>query len=353
MFQSIANKLYWGNTPIQWLKAAGIIVGVFIIAKILYWLFGNIIKKATSKTKTKLDDLLVDMLEEPVVFAVIIIGIWYALGMLNLNDKIKHFIGMGYQFLIVFNIAWFLVRFFDALVEEYLVPLVNKTEGDLDDQLLPIAKKGIKITIWVMAIVIGLNNAGYNIGALLAGLGIGGLAFALAAQDTVANLFGGFTIFTDRPFKIRDRVVVDGHDGVVEEIGIRSTRIRTLAGRLVTIPNSRIAGNVIENISSEPARKVILNLGLTYDTDDNGIKKAMEILKELTDKNQNVENVSIAFNAFGDFALNIMCIYWIKKGSDILGTQTELNLSILKAFNENKLEFAFPTQTIYTINQTN
>lgn len=351
MLQTMTDKMFWGNSIVQWGIVFGIIVGVFIVAKILYWIFGNIIKKATSKTKTKLDDLLVDMLEEPVVFAVIIFGIWYALGTLNFSDKVKHIIGMGYQFLIVFNIAWFLVRFFDALVEEYLVPLVNKTEGDLDDQLLPIAKKGIKITIWALALIIGLNNAGYNIGALLAGLGIGGLAFALAAQDTVANLFGGFTIFTDRPFKIKDRVVVDGYDGVVEEIGIRSTRIRTLAGRLVTIPNSKIAGNVIENISSEPGRKVVLNLGLTYDTDDAGLEKAMEILKDLTEKNKDIENVSIAFNAFGDFALNILLIYWIKKDSDILGTQTALNLSILKKFNENKLEFAFPTQTIYSIEQ--
>jgi len=351
MFKSIIDKVYWGNTPVEWLKAIGIIVGVFIVAKILYWAFGNILKKATSKTKTKLDDLLVDMLEEPVVFAVIIIGIWYALSMLNFGDKIKHFISMGYQFLIVFNIAWFLVRFFDALVEEYLVPLVQKTEGDLDDQLLPIAKKGIKMTIWAMALIIGLNNAGYNIGALLAGLGIGGLAFALAAQDTVANLFGGFTIFTDRPFKIKDRVVVNGFDGNVEEIGIRSTRIRTLAGRLVTIPNSKIANNIIENVSSEPGRKVILNLGLTYDTDELGIDKAMKILKKITDENKNIENISIGFNAFGDFALNIILIYWIKKSGDILGTQTEINLAILKEFNANKLGFAFPTQTIYSIKQ--
>lgn len=348
---NILSKMYWGNSISDWLISIGIIFGVFVVSKILYWVFGNIFKKITSKTKTKLDDLLVDMLEEPVVFAVIIIGIWYALSILSIDDKIKHFISMGYQFLIVFNIAWFLVRFFDALIEEYLVPLVEKTEGDLDDQLLPIARKGIKISIWALALVIGLNNAGYNIGALLAGLGIGGLAFALAAQDTVANLFGGFTIFTDRPFKINDRVDISGYDGNVEEIGIRSTRIRTLAGRLVTIPNSKIANNIIENISSEPGRKIILNLGLTYDTDELGVEKAITILKGLTDKNENIENVSTAFNAFNDFALNVMLIYWIKKDADILNTQTQLNLEILKEFNKNKLEFAFPTQTIYNIKQ--
>jgi len=344
------ETLYLGNSLLSWLTAAGIILGSVIIAKILYWFFGSVVRKLTAKTKTNLDDLLIDMLEEPVAFAIIIIGIWYGLGVLELSEALRRWISFGYQFLIVFNVAWFATRFIDALIREYLVPLVEKTEGDLDDQLLPIARKGIKIVIWAMAFVISLNNAGYDVGALLAGLGIGGLAFALAAQDTVANLFGGFTIFTDRPFAIKDRIVVDGFDGTVEEIGIRSTRLRTLAGRLVTMPNSRITKNIVENISSEPARKVVMNFGLTYDTDDAGMQKAMDILKQVTAANEGIDdNVSVAFNGFGDFALNILLIYWIRKDADILGVQTELNLAILKAFNDAGLEFAFPTQTIHTV----
>lgn len=346
----LTETLYFGNSLLSWITAAGIILGAIIVGKILYWFFGTVVRKLTAKTKTKLDDLLIDMLEEPVVFAIIIIGIWYGLNVLELGETMHRYIRFGYQFLIVFNVAWFVTRFLDSLIREYLAPVVEKTEGELDDQLLPIAQKGIKITIWAMAAVIALNNAGYDVGALLAGLGIGGLAFALAAQDTVSNLFGGFTIFTDRPFSLNDRIVVDGVDGTVEEIGIRSLRLRTLAGRQVTIPNSRITKNVIENISSEPARKVVMNFGLTYDTDEAGMQKGMEILKKLTDDNKGIdENVSIAFNGFGDFALNILLVYWIRKDADILGTQTELNLAILKAFNEAGLEFAFPTQTLYTI----
>ena len=343
------EKAFYGNTVAEWGISLLIIVGSVIIAKLILWLTKNVIKKITKKSKSKLDDIIVDMLEEPLAFALIIIGIWYAMKLLNLPDNMTKFIGQVYYILILFNIAWLINRLFSAIVKEYLVPLTKKSKSDLDDQLLPLITKGIKITVWVIAAIIGLNNAGYNIGALLAGMGIGGLALAMAAKDTVTNLFGGLTIFTDKPFTLNERIVIDGVDGTVENIGIRSTKVRTLAGRLVTIPNSVFINGVIENITSEPNRKIVLNFGLTYDTDGEGLQKGIEILKKINNENENTEEKNvISFNAFNDFALNIVFIYYIKKGEDIMETQTQMNLEILKQFNENKLEFAFPTQTIFT-----
>jgi len=171
----------------------------------------------------------------------------------------------------------------------------------------------------------------------------------MAAKDTLSNIFGGFTIFTDQPFKLKDRIKVIGIDGMVQEIGLRSTRIKTLEGRTVTIPNSKFTENPVENVSKEPSRKVVLNLGLTYDTTEIQMKKAMKILKDIAKNNKNLhEKILLSFNSFGDFALGILFIYYIKKGSDILETQSEISSEILKQFNKNKLEFAFPTQTIYT-----
>jgi len=255
----------------------------------------------------------------------------------------------AFQFLVFISIAWIITRLLDSLCKQYLVPLVEESETDLDDQLLPVVSKGIKVIIWIVAIIMALNNAGYNVGALLAGLGIGGLAFAMAAKDTVSNIFGGFTIFTDKPFKLGDRIKISGHDGTVEEIGIRSTRIRTVAGRIVTIPNSKFSHNPVENISAEPSRKIVLNLGLTYDTTPQKMQKAMKILESIAKKNKNLEEkVLISFNHFGDFSLGILFIYYIKDGRDKLQTQTDINMNILTQFNENKLDFAFPSQTIYT-----
>ncbi|MCB1324773.1 MAG: mechanosensitive ion channel family protein [Spirochaetales bacterium] len=344
------DKVYYGNTFFEWLLAFAIMIGVAVLGRLVYWLLGNIVKRITRRTKTKIDDIIIDMAEEPLVFAIVIAGIWYALKTLNLPPWTAEWIGRVYYVLIIINIGWLVSRLCDALIEQYLVPLVEKTEGDLDDQLLPIVRKGVRLAIWAITIIIALNNAGYDVGALLAGLGIGGLAFALAAQDSVSNLFGGFTIFADKPFTINDRIKVEGFDGTVKEIGLRSTRLQTLEGRLVTIPNSAFASNPIENISSEPSRKVVLTLGLTYDTKPERIQEAIKTLKEIVAESQTTEDDGLAgFTEFADSSLNILFIYYIRKESDILNTMTEIHLEILKRFNAAGLEFAFPTRTVHNI----
>ena len=346
----LLNNTYYNNTVLEWLIAMGIILGAIIIGKIVYKVFSSFFRVLTSKTETKLDDIIIDMIEEPVVAALIVFGIWFALNRLNLPVGFTEMLANVMQFVIVMMIAWLLTRLMEALIEEYLVPMTAASDNDMDDQMLPLLRKGVKIIIWSMAIIIGLNNAGYDVAALIAGLGIGGLALAMASKDTVANIFGGFTIFTDKPFTINDRVQVGGYDGTVTEIGIRSTRIKTLSGRIVTIPNSKFADSPVENVSLEPARKISIDLGLIYDTTPESMQKALQILKEIADANNGVnDGASIFFSGFGDSAMNIKFTYYIKKGGDIAGTQNDVNMAILTRFNEAKLDFAFPTQTLYNI----
>lgn len=242
-----------------------------------------------------------------------------------------------------------IARTVNALIVEYAVPLTKKSESDFDDQLLPILQKGLRIIIWSLGVIIALNNAGYNVTTILAGLGIGGLAFALAAQDTIKNIFGGAMIFIDKPFKLNDRIKIKGFDGFVHEIGIRSTRLRTLEGRIVTMPNAVFSDEAVENVSIEPSRKIILDLGLTYDTSPEQMEEGIKILKEIANDHRDKieENVLVAFDAYGHFSLGLKYIYYISKESDIFNTQTAINLDILRRFNAKGLEFAFPTQTIY------
>jgi len=345
------SKTFYNNTIGEWFISLSIIVASIIIAKLLFYIISKSLKKITKKTKTKIDDIIIDNVEEPLVFAIIILGVWYGLDFLNLSTELEKFIGHVYYILIVFNIAWLTTRLFDALVKEYLTPLVEASESDLDDQLLPIAVKSIKIVVWTLAIIIGLNNAGYDVGALLAGLGIGGLALAMAAKDSVANLFGGFTIFTDKPFTIHDRIKVEGYDGTIEEIGIRSTRLKTLEGRVVTIPNAIFSNGIVENVSSETSRKMVLDLGLTYDTSPEQMEKSKVILKNIALENKGISNKDIvtSFLSFGDFAMTMRFVYYINKTANIYDVISEVNMEILKKFNEAKLDFAFPSQTIYTV----
>jgi MscS family membrane protein len=331
----------------DWGLALVIALAAVVVGKIIYWIFGNVFRRLTAKTDTKLDDIILDMIEEPIVVVVTVAGIWYGLRRLALPEAFDTFLGNVTQVLIALSIAWLFARLFDSLFKQYLVPLAEKTESDLDDQLLPILRKGTKALIWVLGLIVALNNAGYDVGAVLAGLGIGGLALAMAAKDTVSNIFGGFTIFTDRPFTINERVKVAGYDGTIKEIGIRSTRLQTLAGTVVTIPNSTFSDSPVENVSLEPSRKVTVNLGLTYDTSPEDMEKAIELLKTIGAEHDALdEKILTSFNAFGDFAMNILFIYYILPGNDILQTQTEINLRILKDFTTAGLDFAFPTQTI-------
>ena len=349
MKEFFAKEFYHNNIG-DWALALVIIVGTLIAAKALYWVIGRIVKKLTAKTKTKLDDIMVDMLEEPIVLIVTIIGVWFAIGRLSFPEKIMEWINNLYMVMIVLTITWLLARLIDAIIKEYVVPITKKTKGDFDDQIIPIIRKAIRAAIWIMGIIIALNNAGYNVGALLAGLGIGGIALAMAAKDTVANFFGGITIFTDKPFTINDRVKINGFDGTITEIGIRSTRLKTLENRIVTIPNSKFTDGMVENVSSEPHRKVVLKLGLVYETTASKIQNGMKALQTIVDKNEDLEeNTVISFNEFGDFSLGILFIYYIKKGADIMGVQTAVNLEVKKRFEEFDIEMAFPTQTVYTI----
>ena len=339
---------FYGNSIQSWAISLGIFVGAIIVAKILYWFIGKYVKRITERTKTNLDDLLIDKLEEPVVYGIAIIGFYWGFHRLSFGEDVDHFFDHVFTIIFTLNITWLLVRVVDSLIEEYIVPVVSKTESDLDDQLLPLLRKLLKAILWAMGIIIGLNNAGFDVMALIAGLGIGGLALALAAQDTVKNIFGGVMILLDKPFKISDRIKMDGFDGIVEEVGIRSTRVRTLEGRLVTIPNMHFSETAVENVSMEPTRKVVLNLGLTYDTTPEGMQKAMDILKQIIlDQTGVQDECLVSFNTWGDSSMGILFIYYITDMDNLLQVQTDVNMAILKQFNESGLEFAFPSRTVY------
>ena len=185
----------------------------------LYLIFGKVIKRITKKTKTKLDDILIELLEKPVVQLVVVAGVWFAFNRLSFPENVSAWITNVYWFILVLTITWFISKFVDALIEEYVIPYTLKTENDFDDQIVPIIRKIGRFGIWSIGIIMALNNAGYDVTTLIAGLGIGGLALAMAAKDSVSNIFGGITIFADKPFKINDRIKIGDFDGTITDIG--------------------------------------------------------------------------------------------------------------------------------------
>lgn len=353
ILEIFTDKLILGNSAEQWVIALSFIIGALVLNRIIIILNKNVLQKMSGKTESKLDDILFKMMESPVLFGIVVFSVYLATEKLTLSEDMAKIIAKAFPILIVVNITWFVSRLVKALIEEYMVP--NKMGESahirgksLDYHVVVLFQKTTNIIIWAIGVVVALNNVGYNISALLGTLGIGGLAFAFAAQDTLKNIFGGFTILTDRPFKLGDRILVDGFDGIVEDIGIRSTRIRTLERKLVTIPNSKMSDFSIENVSEEPMRRVLIKLGLTYDTKPEKMEEALAILKGLDKEIDLISDEILAwFSDYGDFSLNLTFIYFIKKESDIVQSMSVVNMAILKKFNEAGLNFAFPTQTIH------
>ena len=342
------SKEIFGNPIENWLIAIGILVGSFVFVKILYWVFSNIFQKITSKTTNSLDDTLLRTLQKPITFLVIVSAYFYSVKFLHFSLNTESIILNITNKFIAIRKTSIISRIIDAVISEVILPISEKSETSFDNHLIPVIQKAVRAIIWSLGVVVGLDNIGFDITAMIAGLGIGGLALALAAQDSVKNIFAGIMIFLDKPFKIKDRIKIDGHDGVVEEVGLRSTRIRTLEGRIVTIPNCTFTDNSVINVTSQPALKVKINLGLTYDTNEDDMQKAINILQDIV-KNQDAitDDYAAGFNGFGDFSLNILFMYYVRPESHWLNTQTLVNKEVLKRFNEEGLEFAFPTQTIY------
>lgn len=342
----LENEL-WGNIIENWGISILIILGAIIIVKLLSLLGKKVIKPFVTGTDNHLDDVIFYSLEAPVKFAIILLGIWIAIHRLVYPDSFVKVVDNAYSILIVLDITWFFGRLFSSLLQVYW----GKQSNGQANKMMPIIKRTILVIVWLIGIVMALSNVGVNISALLGTLGIGGIAFALAAQDTVKNVFGAFTILTDKPFSIGDTIRVDSYEGTVVDVGVRSTKTMNYDKRIITFPNYKITDTSIVNISSEPMRRVVLNLGLTYDTTSEKMKEALELLKSIPKRVENVSSnpsdIVAVFTEYSDSALVIMYIYFIEKQGDILGVTSNMNMEILAAFNKAGLNLAFPTRTVY------
>jgi MscS family membrane protein len=350
-YPDIFNRLYFGNTILQYLILFGCIAISIVIGKIIYYITTVIIRRLTSKTKTKFDDILIDIIEEPLVFLVVVVGFFIGYSQLTLTDKAAEVFAGITRTLTTIAFSWFLIRFIDSLIVNYLAPKTEKTDSDLDDHLLPIVRKIIKITIIAITFIMILSNLGFNVTSIIASLGIGGLAFAFAAQDLIANLFGGLTIIIDKPFKIGQWVEIGGHSGEVVEIGLRSSRLKTANGEYITLPNKLIVEQATINYKRYNERLITLTLGLACDTPNKKIERAKKIVEKIVTKQELYKKNSFEINFinFGDFTYDLEVRYKLKtnRAGDVRKVKDAVNSEIKKALEDEKIELAYPTQTLY------
>lgn len=337
-----------GNPAWQYLASLIYIVLAFYVSKLLDWLLNAWLRKWAARTKTDLDDLILDLLHGPVKVVAFVILLHIGLNVFHWPPWLEEIFKKGLKLVVACSLTYMALKFVDLLLGYWRKRKEGETDKSFDDQLFPIVRKSLKVFIVVVAVLVTSQNLGLNITGVIASLSIGGLALGLAAQDTLANLFGAVAVFLDKPFRIGDRIQLDGIDGTVETIGLRSTRVRNLEGHLITVPNKTMGNATITNVTRRPHIRTVMNIGLTYDTPADRVQRAVEILNELYRGHAMTGDVWIGFNKFADFALNIQVIHWWK-GTDFkeyLAGMQELNLAIKRRFDAEKLAFAFPTQTV-------
>lgn len=321
----------------------------FYVSKVLDYLTRVWLKRWAEKTETKFDDLLLQLLNGPIKIVAFVIFLRIGLQVFSWPALVQTVLGKGFTIIVAVTLTYMLLKFIDLVMSYWRQRTKPDTDKTFDEQLFPIIRKSLKVFIVVVATLVTLDNIGVNITAAIASLSIGGLAIGLAAQDTLANLFGAVSVFVDKPFRIGDRIKLADVDGTVESIGMRSTRVRNLDGFLITVPNKTMGNATITNITRRPNIKTEMNFGLTYNTSAEKMKRAAEILKEIYGSHSQTHDLIVSFNKFTDSTLNITVVHWWKgtDGKAYLAGMQELNLMVKERFEAEKLDFAFPSQTVY------
>ena len=327
------------------------------LRKIIYKLVGD---KTNSDGKSEFDNLL----KKPLNYFLLIIIFYLSFNQLNFPESwnlvssneigLKMILEKGVSLLILITVFWTLLRVVDYIGDR-LKFKAEKTESKVDDQLIPFAIEIGKVLVVIFGALILLSNVfNVDITALAAGLGVGGVAIALASKESLENLLGSFTIFFDKPFQVGDIITVGSITGVVEKVGFRSTRVRTFDKSLVTIPNKNLINSELDNLSLKPVRKVHIDVGLTYNTSVDQIKKIVKDIQDLVDKHPNTnEDGLVRFFNFGASSLDIMVIYFVNSPdwNLLVDTKQEINFKIIEIVKKHGSDFAFPTRSLYFENQ--
>jgi len=359
MFDSFLRE-HLGNTATDLITHLLIVIVILALTglarKIITAVVPRVVHRLTRRTETDWDDRIVAALQPPARLLVTLIGLWSALIVLELPQSIQDSLSLLMNSLVAFSIFWAIYRLVEPAVDIFWV-LTRRTMREtglpslLDEQLSLVIKQIGRALVIILGFATIVDAWGYNIAGLVAGLGIGGLAVALAAQDTVENLIGYFLILADEPFQVGDFIVFNGIKGTVETLGFRSTRIRMPDQGLVTVPNNTIMQASITNWSRLEKRRLDMTLGLEYGSSPEQILAVVQAIREMLKSHERVEadSVVVQFVNFNDSWLDILIIGFVNTPAwaDFQATRQDINLKIMQLLDEHGVSIAFPSQKLY------
>lgn len=349
MKSGIWSELLRANSAEDWFVASCFAIGGWLLGQLVLRLSHGPLSRWVSRTSSTADDVLLLALRGPLVVIISILGLFFGYEHLAWPAKADLWMSRALHVSIALSITWLIARLITRVLSDVLRK--NPSVGSKRGSAVPAITGVVNVLVWGLGLVVALGNAGYDVGALLAGIGIGGLAMAMAAKDTLANVFGGITVFADEPFHAGDRIRIADHTGRVEAIGLRSTRLRTIEGPIVVIPNHLFTESVVVNLSAEPSQRVRLDIGLVCETPPEHVERALVILEELVKAEQAwlEAKYTVSLNDLKADQLGVLFIYYVRKDKPVDQARTRINLEVLRRFNSEGLRFAYPTSVQYAV----
>jgi len=343
----LLERQYFGNSVETWLIALGIIVASFVILKVLQAIVARRLATIAKTTITQLDDLVVDVIGKTKFIFVLVASLYAGTSVLVLPPSVHRIVGVIFVLGLLLQVGFW----GNALIGFWLNRMVKRRMAEDAASATTMSALGFltRLILWSGVLLVGLDNIGVNITGLATGLGIGGIAVALAVQNVLGDLFASLSIVLDKPFVIGDFIIVDQYLGTVEYIGLKTTRVRSLSGEQVVFSNTDLLRSRIRNYKRMFERRVVFSVGIVYQTPAEKVEAVSTIIRKIIERQKNARFDRAHFKAFGDSALQYEVVYYVTN-SDFnvyMDIQQAINLEILRTFRREGIEFAYPTQTLF------
>ncbi len=345
----VLEKTFLGNALMDYLIA----FSIFILALIVFKIFREVIlkklKKLADSTETDLDNTFIEIIRSLRPPFYVFLSIYFSLFFIDIANNVSNFINyiliiwVGYQVIVALSI----------LIDYVIKKKISSEEEPNTQSAIRLFGNILKGAVWVIILLFVLSNMGVNITSLVGALGVGGIAIALAVQNILNDLFSSFAIYFDKPFEVGDFVMVGEHMGVVQYIGVKTTRLTALQGEEIVISNQELTSVRVQNFKKLKERRVVFNFGVTYETSNKVLKKIPSKIEKIIDSVEMARFDRAHFHRFDDSALVFEIVYYLlsPEYNDYMDTQQEINIKIKEAVEKEGVSFAYPTRTIYTYNK--
>ena len=345
--EEIFSRTYLGNSVETWLWALGAAIVLAFVFNFILKRFVRSFASFAEKTETELDDLVSALLEKTSIMLIIIFSVYAATFFLDLTGQLKEFRKSVVVICLLVQVGFWGSGFIDYYVAKKLAGIDVGSGASITH----IRSLGflVKSVLWVVLVILTIDNLGFDPTTIIAGLGVGGIAVALALQNVLGDLIASLSIILDKPFEVGDFIVVDNMSGDVEHIGLKTTRLRSISGEQLVLSNNDLLQSRVKNYKRMDTRRILFSLGVVYETSYDNLVRIPVLIKEIIDTEPKARFVRAHFRSYGDFALNYEIVYFVLTPlfDDYMDIQQNVNLKIFKKFSEEGIEFAYPTRKVF------